>query len=92
MKAKDENTWRELDTQLRIATLTKLRKHLQESIDEEIGDLATEFIAELVTNAVAHAIHNRTLAQARAWFASRVEDLEVDFAQLERQAPADLVR
>lgn len=52
---------------------------------EEIGNLQTEMLLDLLIDKVGGEIYNKALYDAWAWFRGRFDDLEADFYSLEKK-------
>lgn len=78
----------ELDQERRKRAITAIQGFFADQRDEEIGDLGAALLLDRMIEVLGPPIYNQALSDAQSWFASRLEELEVDFSQLVK--PKDL--
>ena len=62
-----------------------IQYYFQSERDEELGNLAAELILDFFMKEIAPMIYNEGLNDAKAWFTSKLADLDVDFMLLEKE-------
>jgi uncharacterized protein (DUF2164 family) len=56
--------------------LAAIKRYAAENLDEEIGDLKAGLLLEFCLKEIGPPIYNQAIADAQAYFADRVADLE----------------
>ena len=65
-----------LGRQDREAAVSALRQYLADEFDVEVGDLKVGFLLDFFLREIGPTIYNGAIAEARAYFAERADDLE----------------
>ncbi|MFN8062328.1 MAG: DUF2164 domain-containing protein [Vicinamibacterales bacterium] len=53
-----------------------IKRYFAETLDEEIGDLKAGLFLDFVLKEIGPSLYNKAIADAQAYFAGRVADLE----------------
>jgi uncharacterized protein (DUF2164 family) len=56
--------------------IASIKRYAAANLDEEIGDLKAALLLEFCLNEIVPPIYNSAIADAQAYFAGRVADLE----------------
>lgn len=67
--------------------LAAIQKYFTEERDEEIGNLAAEFLLDFFMVEIGPIIHNRAIAAARKALKSQWEEMEFHLFELEKEQP-----
>ena len=65
----------ELAADARKLAIASLRRHFQEDLDHDIGDLKAALVLDFMLAELGPSIYNMGVADAKAFFADRTEDL-----------------
>jgi uncharacterized protein (DUF2164 family) len=65
----------ELTTDARKLAIASIRRHFQEALDHDIGDLKASLVLDFVLAELGPSLYNMGIADAKAFFADRTEDL-----------------
>lgn len=75
---------------MKLSTVEKQRiipliqNYFEEERDEEIGNLAAEFLLDFFVEEVGALIYNRAIADVRKYLKAELEDLEYGLYELEK--------
>jgi uncharacterized protein (DUF2164 family) len=65
----------ELPGDARKQAIASIRRHFQDELGQDIGDLKASLVLEFVLKEIGPSIYNLGLADAKAFFADRAEDV-----------------
>jgi uncharacterized protein (DUF2164 family) len=65
----------ELAGDSRKLAIASIRRHFQEELDQEIGDLKAALVLDFVVAELGPSLYNMGLADAKAFLAERADDL-----------------
>ena len=72
MRAKRKLT---LPDDARKLAIASIRRHFKEELDQEVGDLKATLVLDFVLAELGPTLYNMGVADAKAFFAERTEDL-----------------
>jgi len=65
-----------LSAETRKRLLASIKRYTAENLDEEIGDLKAGLLLDFCLKEIGPPIYNQAIADAQAYFADRVADIE----------------
>ena len=79
----------ELGKEQRERSISLIKRYFDEEREEEIGDLAAGLLLDFVIERIGVYIYNQGLADAKKWFEKKLEELDIDYSMLVKEAPLD---
>jgi uncharacterized protein (DUF2164 family) len=66
----------ELSDETTTQSIASIRRYFRERLDDDIGDLKARLLLEYFLEEIAPSVYNQGIADAQAYLADRVADLE----------------
>ena len=73
-----------LEKEQKDKAIRDIQWYFEKEREEEIGNLGAELILDFFLKEIAPTIYNEGLTDAKAWFTSKLADLDIDFMILEK--------
>ena len=83
MAGKDNPTRIKLSTERRAKLLVGLKRLYTSEFDEDLSDFQAEQILSFFTKALGPSVYNQAIADARAFVAGKLDDLDAEFFEPE---------
>ena len=74
-----------LEKEQKDKLIRDIQWYFEKEREEEIGNLGAELILDFFLKEIAPTIYNEGLNDAKAWFTSKLADLDIDFMLLEKE-------
>jgi uncharacterized protein (DUF2164 family) len=74
-----------LTKEQREKAIRDIKYYYSKEREEEITNLASELLLDFFLKEIAPMVYNEGLKDAKAWFTTKLSDLDVDFMLLEKE-------
>ena len=74
----------ELNEAQKSRLVAKVKAYMADELDQDIGSFEAEFLFDFIATAIAPAIYNRGLADARQLLLEKTEELGYQIQELEK--------